>query len=231
MHIDKTSLGDEAFNGRKLNLIYLETIKEAVRSNVRFPDYYMTYVDKNVNLNVVQKCLCPMHEENEPSFRYFMDTDTFSCFGKCHVAGDVIRFHEVYLKFLLRSGQMTKYRNITTMLAKEINYYTAMEDLIKIYHLRTPPVFLDNIEDKVATQEQLYAYFIDKPEQIKLSKVDASYDSLNNSIIRKLIIIKPKNNDFFKEKYKEYAKIVTSGESLESLTTNLRILLDSLERR
>lgn len=214
---------------RKVNKLKIDQIVTTVKSNIAFIDYYTLYVDKNNKLKYNSKCLCPMHEENEPSFRHFPDTDTFSCFGKCHVAGNVIKFHEVYLKYLLKTGQITKLKSISNIDIKNITYYTALEDLIKIFHLNTPKVFLEEEKPKKATMEELLGYFNAPKTVSKLEEVELSYKTLNSQLTTLLDSLRIKHKENHPKYLIEYISILTSGEIEETLLGKLQEFKETLK--
>lgn len=214
-------------NERIVNAICIDEIILAVKTNMPFTQYYKTYVDTRVDLKVNNKCICPMHDETEPSFRYFTETDTFACFGKCHVAGDVIRFHQVYLKHLIKTGQINKYNSITTLKPNDITYYTALQDLVNILKLtQLPNVFIENTDNKVVTQEELYNYFTETREELALTESKLTTNYIENKIIANLKMIK--GSEKYKPMYKRYVNILTNGydnisnrEDLENLNSEL----------
>lgn len=57
------------------------------------PEYYMDFIDGNVDLIESPKQCCPFHQEKTPSFSYNIVTGRWSCFGQCHAHGDVIEMH------------------------------------------------------------------------------------------------------------------------------------------
>ena len=44
-------------------------------------------------------CCCPLHEEKSPSFVLYRDSNSFCCFGACHVAGGVVKFVKLHKKW------------------------------------------------------------------------------------------------------------------------------------
>lgn len=67
---------------------------------IPIPEYLLYAVPEiapsldGVDLDLTDKsvCLCPVHAEKTPSFRYYEDTNTCYCYG-CGVGGDVINLH------------------------------------------------------------------------------------------------------------------------------------------
>lgn len=199
---------NEKFNSNKiLNKPHIEEIIQVVKSNMPFTKYFNTYVDDKVNLNLNNKCICPMHEESEPSFRYFSETDTFACFGKCHVAGNVIKFHESYLKFLIKTGQVIKYKSITNLNPNNINYYTSLQDLVNIMKLQVHSVYIDTTIEIKHDSEVMYSYFNNKNDNLKLAVNDLTTNAIEDFIIKTLIL--NKNNSNYASLYKEYTSILT----------------------
>ena len=149
--------------------------------------YFSTYVYKGYDIHAKPNCLCPMHEETEPSFRFFSNTNTFSCFGKCHIAGDLPFFHKSYLKHLLDIGDLRSYHQISNIKPDDLNYYNALEEIVKIFKLPVPPVFID-VDDKLdITPDEMYAYFTDKQEITKVNttpSIKIIYKRIDNLLLK-----------------------------------------------
>lgn len=62
------------------------------------PQYYMDYINKNVDLTTSPKQCCPFHQEDTPSWSYSADKKRWRCFGKCHTGGDVVELHRCNYK-------------------------------------------------------------------------------------------------------------------------------------
>lgn len=69
-------------------------LEKHIRAVINIPDYFMRFVDKNINLNVENKICCPFHGEDTPSFSYSPDKGVWACFGACKTGGDVINAHK-----------------------------------------------------------------------------------------------------------------------------------------
>jgi hypothetical protein len=63
------------------------------------PEYYAEHINKDVDLVVSPKQCCPFHSENTPSFSYNIATGRWSCFGKCHAHGGVVKMHKMWYHF------------------------------------------------------------------------------------------------------------------------------------
>ena len=58
------------------------------------PEYYMDFINKNVDLTKEPKQCCPFHKEDTPSFSYSAMKNVWRCFGACHCGGDVVDLHK-----------------------------------------------------------------------------------------------------------------------------------------
>lgn len=79
---------------------------EAVKKNVTIPDYFKEiiipelsdyYSLYTVDFDYKPTALCPIHDENTPSFRYFEETNSYYCYG-CQAGGDIINLHERFME-------------------------------------------------------------------------------------------------------------------------------------
>jgi hypothetical protein len=66
------------------------------------PEYYQTFINKNVNLLETPKQCCPFHEEDTPSFSYMRERGLWRCFGACKTGGDVYELHRKHYKLKSR---------------------------------------------------------------------------------------------------------------------------------
>lgn len=98
--------------------------REKLNEAISIPDYYMDNVDEDVDLEIVGKDCCPLHDESSPSFFYVADKGFFHCFG-CGKSGGVTELH-YHLNQRLDPGY-TKAR--------------AVRDLAKIYNVEIPSLF------------------------------------------------------------------------------------------
>ena len=57
------------------------------------PEYYIKYINKNVDLTEAPKQCCPFHKEDTPSFSYSAEKGRWRCFGACKAGGDVVELH------------------------------------------------------------------------------------------------------------------------------------------
>lgn len=85
---------------------------------VEILEYYNTYVvptDKKYTKMVDGRTsgICPLHDDTDPSFKYFEKTKTYYCFG-CGEAGNIISLHS---KFAARQGRNIGYKNALIELA------------------------------------------------------------------------------------------------------------------
>lgn len=56
-------------------------------------EYYKKFYNSNVDLTEQPSQCCPFHNEKTPSFKYRVEKDRWTCFGKCHASGDVVDMH------------------------------------------------------------------------------------------------------------------------------------------
>lgn len=67
--------------------------KEAVRSAINFEGYYRSELGDLITVRAGKeyKCLCPFHEEKNPSLHVYVDTGRYHCYG-CGSDGDIFKF-------------------------------------------------------------------------------------------------------------------------------------------
>lgn len=68
------------------------------------PEYYQEFINGDTNLAVSPKQCCPFHDEKTPSFSFNINTGRWTCFGRCHVSGDVIDMHQRWFHFESRAA-------------------------------------------------------------------------------------------------------------------------------
>lgn len=77
---------------------------EEIKEKVLIPDYFNKiiipqmsdyYRDYSVDFDFRALCLCPLHDDTKPSFKYYDYSKTFHCFA-CEVTGDVITLHRKF---------------------------------------------------------------------------------------------------------------------------------------
>lgn len=79
-------------------------IKKAVTMQMYFdklvipamPDYYSSVT---VDFEADRRTLCPLHDENTPSFRWYPEDNSYYCYG-CGKGGDVIYLHTMFMEIL-----------------------------------------------------------------------------------------------------------------------------------
>lgn len=69
-------------------------------------------------------CLCPIHDEEEPSFSYSEKRDIWTCFGECHTSGKMCKLH---YKILEKEKGKT-------------NYIEVLRDLQQMFPMVLPSV-------------------------------------------------------------------------------------------
>ena len=69
------------------------------------PDYFKTYVNPEVDLDLQPSQPCPFHNEKTgKSFSYSRQLNIWRCFGQCHCGGDVIDLHRLNYKLKDRAA-------------------------------------------------------------------------------------------------------------------------------
>lgn len=75
-----------------------------IKSKITIPMYFdkiilparsSYYSDYNGDLEDTRRTLCPLHDEDTPSFYYREETNGYKCFG-CGASGDVISLHRAF---------------------------------------------------------------------------------------------------------------------------------------
>lgn len=122
--------------------------KEEIKSLIRLEDLVREYVDLVPDGSGRLTACCPFHSETQPSFKVYLDTQRFKCFG-CGASGDVIEF---------------------LMILKKISFQSALNELAKKvgYQIRNEaqPIINENVSYKVTelplvAHQYLYARGID----------------------------------------------------------------------
>lgn len=86
-------------------------------------DYYNDYV---VDFDLKPTCKCCLHDEDTPSFRYYAETNTWSCFG-CKKGGDVINLHRLFSEKM--TGRKPTFHEAVETL---YNYFIAGKESTKV---------------------------------------------------------------------------------------------------
>lgn len=102
----------------------LKHIRQIVNGKVNLADYFNTYVfpkkERLTQLGAMHTgSICPFHNENDPSFRYYANSNRFKCFG-CGLSGDVVRLHQL-------TERHYNYKKLTDE--------EALRDIIRMYEL------------------------------------------------------------------------------------------------
>lgn len=116
-----------------------QVARDEVLRKLEIPKYFKDNIDSTIDLSMVERCLCPFHEEKTPSFRYNKSEGYWRCFGKCQDGGTVIELH----------GRKYNIRN----------HFDALHDLKerfgKKYKLEFRPFFLAENEINMSVEEIL----------------------------------------------------------------------------
>lgn len=102
-----------------------------------------------------QKCCCPLHQENTPSFMIYKgeDYDTFYCWG-CKTGGDVIEF--------IKALKNCSYEQVIEYFTK--NYKLEYSDKEK----NLDEIFSNEIEKRKQKNKTIYNYGMSSSRMIKL---------------------------------------------------------------
>lgn len=98
--------------------------RQMIVDKVSIVDYYMDFIDENIDLSRYNRDCCPLHDESSPSFFYFENTGTFHCFG-CAKTGGVTELHYHIQKRLNDNYKKSR----------------AVMDLAKLYEIEIPSLF------------------------------------------------------------------------------------------
>lgn len=83
----------------------IDRIIELYDSLINIHDYIKTVLpDRNIPDDGDFAICCPLHDEEEPSFKYRQSSNSWACFGACHTTGRVVRLH--YLLMNRRYGNI-----------------------------------------------------------------------------------------------------------------------------
>lgn len=131
-----------------------ESRVQIIKSKVSIPDYFEQiivparqnyYSGYNTDL-WSGHVICPLHDEDTPSFSYKPDAEIFKCFG-CGASGDVISLHQQFifnetgervsfadaLKFLervfIKGQEITETDVIKTTVSRDLNKFTYMNSI------------------------------------------------------------------------------------------------------
>lgn len=83
---------NKAIDEIKLKVTIPKYFEEIIVPELEY--YYSLY---GADFNVKPVALCPLHDEDTPSFRYYDETNTFYCFG-CRAGGDIINLHRRFTR-------------------------------------------------------------------------------------------------------------------------------------
>lgn len=82
---------------------YNNSQKEEIKSMVRIEDIIREHIDLVPDGSGRLTSCCPFHSETQPSFKVWLDTQRFKCFG-CGASGDVIEFLMIHKKISFQSA-------------------------------------------------------------------------------------------------------------------------------
>lgn len=93
-------------------------------------DYFKEHIDPSVDLQKSPKLPCPFHHEvHGTSLSYKADTDTLTCFGKCHFYNaDVIEVHRRFWHFTTREEAERSIRAMYNAPDNNINFMEKPEE-------------------------------------------------------------------------------------------------------
>ena len=129
---------------------------EKIIANTNINDYYREFIDSSVDLYIKNKTICPLHDEDTPSFTYFPNTDSYYCFG-CKSGGNIVTFHTALMKIEDKS-----YNNVKAVLF-----------LAKHYNIKIPNIF--SIEPEVDLEKVFFGrkkIDLEVDNKLSLVKID-----------------------------------------------------------
>lgn len=131
----------------------------AVETILNFTDineYYREFINPSVDLYLKNKVICPLHDEDTPSFTYFPKTDSYFCFG-CESGGSIINLHTALMR----------------LEDKNYNKVKAVLFLAKHYNLKIPNIFDESVDEVVANSvfKKRNKINLDKPISMSLAKI------------------------------------------------------------
>ena len=129
---------------------------EKIIANTNINDYYREFIDSSVDLYIKNKTICPLHDEDTPSFTYFPNTDSYYCFG-CKSGGNIVTFHTALMKIEDKS-----YNNVKAVLF-----------LAKHYNIKIPNIF--SIEPEVDLEKGFFGrkkIDLEVDNKLSLVKID-----------------------------------------------------------
>ncbi len=112
-----------------------EDIIAEVRKKVLIIDYFNRYLDADRcdRLYNTRGCLCPLHSENAPSFRWYPNTNSWYCFGQCSKGGDVIAFHKAYVNMMISNNIEFPFKKQVPRI--KMNYGSSLLSLIDLFNI------------------------------------------------------------------------------------------------
>lgn len=172
--------------------------------NINLPDYYMDFVDENLNLERYNRDCCPLHDEDSPSFFYFEDSGRFHCFG-CDKSGFVTDLH-----FYLNHREDSSYTRVKALL-----------DLSKLYKVQIPNLFKEvSIIEKNNLPKYEKIGFKRKEDLVKpLKKVETDFETL-----LKKMKVQLKANDY-KEVVNRWDRVLFKNVEIEKNIKELEKLI------
>lgn len=133
--------------------------------------YYSLY---KVDFEARPVALCPLHDEDTPSFRYYDETNTFYCFG-CRAGGDVINLHRKFMG--QKNGEEISFIDAVKFIkeyfidgkelageVKKLDSKQAKESLSTVPELLVYSNYIDRLEkklmraDKMSMQNKILIY-------------------------------------------------------------------------
>ena len=140
------------------------------------PEYYMEFIDSNVDLTVTPKQCCPFHKESSPSFSYNIPTGRWSCFGSCHAHGDVVEMHKRWFHFRDRESAL---RDL------EERYNVPEEDILKrIQREKNSSMYVNMDKAELESRYSLACTLANTKERwLELDYVMSKYPINSNELI------------------------------------------------
>lgn len=138
--------------------------EELIQSRITIPTYFEEiivpqmsdyYSDKYVNFDSKPVVCCPFHSENEGSFRYYSDTNTYHCFG-CGVGGPTQGVVSLHMRFIEKTTgkKLTKKEAIKFLIDYFIDGKQTDDSFVRV----------DKVKEVESTSQEMILYTMYKNE-------------------------------------------------------------------
>ena len=97
------------------NNLAIETLHRMYFDKIILPARSAYYSNYDKSLSDTRRTLCPLHDEDTPSFYYREERNEYKCFG-CGASGDIIALHRAFTEN--ETGSSVKFRDALRFLKK-----------------------------------------------------------------------------------------------------------------